>query len=76
MAGDLASLAANAQLRAEIQAYVDEVNGSLSKVEQVKRFAVLPGFWAAGSDELTPTMEVRGRVVAAKYSDVVESLYS
>jgi len=57
-------------------AAVQTANGALSRVEQVKRFAVLPGFWMPDSEELTPTMKVRRRVVAAKYDGVIESLYT
>jgi long-chain acyl-CoA synthetase len=74
-ASDPARLAQNADLLAELQAHVDAVNAELSRVEQVKRFAVLPGFWMPDSEELTPTMKVRRRVVTAKYDALIETLY-
>jgi long-chain acyl-CoA synthetase len=74
-APDPVRLAENPDLLAELQAHVDAVNAELSRVEQVKRFAVLPGFWMPDSEELTPTMKVRRRVVTAKYDSLIETLY-
>jgi long-subunit acyl-CoA synthetase (AMP-forming) len=61
-------------LRDELQRHVDAVNSSLSHVEQVKRFAVLPKEFTP-DDELTPTLKVKRKVVAEKYADQIEELY-
>jgi len=36
----------------------------------------LPAFWEAGGDEITPTMKLRRAPIAAKYADVIESMYA
>ena len=51
-------------------------NGKLSRVEQVKRFAIVPVSWDPGSDKVTPTMKVKRHAVTASYADVIESLYA
>jgi long-chain acyl-CoA synthetase len=72
---DLADLAAKPEIVAMAQAAVDHANERLSRPEQVKAFALLPSEWTAESEELTPTLKLKRRVVNAKYSDVVDGLY-
>ena len=72
---DLRALAAHPEVRAELQRHVDTVNSRLSRVEQVRRFAILADDFSTG-DELTPTLKVRRKVVAAKYAAQVEGLYA
>jgi long-chain acyl-CoA synthetase len=55
---------------------VQEANGRLSRVEQIKRFAVLPVSWEPGGDELTPTMKLKRQAITAKYANIIESLYA
>ena len=45
-------------------------------MEQIKRFAILSVFWEPGGDEITPTMKLKRAPIAAKYADVIESLYA
>ena len=71
-----AILADHPAIRAAIGAAVEEANGRLSRVEQIKRFAIVPAFWEPGGDEITPTMKLKRRAVTAKYADVIESLYA
>ncbi|MGI8461986.1 MAG: AMP-dependent synthetase/ligase, partial [Solirubrobacterales bacterium] len=73
---DLAALASNAQVRESIQAHVDEINQKFARVEQVKKFEILPADLSQEGGELTPTLKVKRNVVAEKYDDQVESLYS
>jgi long-subunit acyl-CoA synthetase (AMP-forming) len=60
---------------ARVQGEVDGANGHLSRVEQIKRFALLSAEWLPGGDELTPTMKLKRRAVAAKYGPEVDALY-
>ena len=54
---------------------VDEANAKLSRVEQIKKFTVLPTDWAPGGDELTPTMKLKRKPIAEKYAAEIEELY-
>jgi long-chain acyl-CoA synthetase len=73
--GDLAALAASEQVLAEVQLAVDAANQRLARVEQVKRFEVLPVEWTAESEELTPTLKLRRRIIHAKYAERIDALY-
>jgi long-subunit acyl-CoA synthetase (AMP-forming) len=71
-----AILATHPAISAAIGAAVEQANGRLSRVEQIKQFAVVPAFWEPGGDEITPTMKLKRRAITAKYADVIESLYA
>ncbi len=47
----------------------------MSRVEQIKKFKVLPTEWMPGGDELTPTMKLKRKPIAEKYSGEIEELY-
>lgn len=73
---DLADLSTKPQIRAMAQAAVDAANERLSRPEQVKAWELLPDEWTAESEELTPTLKLKRRVVRSKYADVVDALYA
>ena len=71
-----AELAAEPRLREALQIAVDAANARLSRVEQVKRFHLVPDDWAPGGDELTPTMKLKRKPIAEKYAREIEALYT
>jgi long-subunit acyl-CoA synthetase (AMP-forming) len=71
----LEELGTHPDLRATLQEAVDSANAGLSRVEQIKRFAVIAADWQPGGDELTPTSKLRRKPIAEKYREVIESLY-
>jgi long-chain acyl-CoA synthetase len=74
--GSLAALAADPQVLAEVAAAVAAANERLARVQQVKQWRLLPVEWTAETEELTPTLKLKRRVVHAKYADVLDSLYA
>jgi long-subunit acyl-CoA synthetase (AMP-forming) len=74
--GSLAELAADPRVLAEVAAGVAAANERLARVQQVKRWRLLPVEWTAESGELTPTLKLKRRVVHARYADVIDSLYA
>jgi len=72
----LAELAREPELLDAMRAGVEAANGRLSRVEQIKRFHVVPGEWMPGGDELTPTMKLKRKPIAEKYAREIESLYA
>jgi long-chain acyl-CoA synthetase len=71
----LEELAEEEAVRAAVQAAVDRGNEELARVEQVKKFTILRGDWAPGGDELTPTMKLKRKPIAEKYSAEIEAMY-
>jgi long-chain acyl-CoA synthetase len=72
----VADLAANPDVHAEIQKAVDETNRHVSNVEGIKRFSILPADWTTETEELTPTLKLKRRVISQKYADRIEDMYS
>ncbi len=54
---------------------VAEANAKLSRVEQVKRFRILPTYWEPGGDEITPTLKLKRKSIVQKYASEIEELY-
>jgi long-chain acyl-CoA synthetase len=73
---DAAALATAPAVRAAIQARIDEVNATLARVEQVKKFAVLPRAFGVDSGELTPTLKLRRKVIAERFATEIEAMYA
>ncbi len=69
------AMAAEPAVLEEVAAGVERANAHLSRVEQIKRFTVLPCDWPPAGDELTPTMKLKRKPIAAKYAEEIESLY-
>jgi len=61
---------------AEIERAVGAANSHLSRVEQIKKIALLPDEWLPGGDELTPTMKLKRKPIAAKYAARIDALYA
>jgi long-subunit acyl-CoA synthetase (AMP-forming) len=70
------TLAEDQGVIADIAAGVAEGNAKLSKVEQIKRFRVLPTFWEPGGDEITLTMKLKRKPIHQKYSAEIDALYA
>jgi len=72
---DLPALARDERVRAAVQAGVDAANAKLARVEGIKRFVIVEGDWAPGGDEITPTMKLKRKPIAAKYGPQIEAMY-
>ncbi|MFH5208263.1 fatty acid--CoA ligase FadD11 [Antrihabitans sp. NCIMB 15449] len=71
-----AALAVDPELVAAIADGVAAGNEKLARVEQIKRFTVLPTFWEAGGEEITLTMKLRRKPISTKYSAEIDALYA
>jgi long-chain acyl-CoA synthetase len=74
--GSTEALATDPGVEEQIAQAVEAANARLSRVEQVKRFRILPTDWVPGGDELTPTMKLRRRPIGEKYAEQIEELYA
>jgi long-chain acyl-CoA synthetase len=59
-----------------VQEIVDDVNRDRVRVEQVKKFTILPRDFSQEDGELTPTLKLRRRVVQEHFADEIEKLYA
>ena len=73
---NLAELADEPTVIEAVQEGVDGANKQLARVEQIKKFTIVHGDWAPGGDELTPTMKLKRRPIAAKYEAEIEAMYN
>jgi long-chain acyl-CoA synthetase len=72
---DLSSFSRLPEVRGEVERAVHEANQSVSPVEQIKKWIVVPDEWTPDSGEVTPSLKLKRKVVLDKYSDEIESLY-
>jgi long-chain acyl-CoA synthetase len=76
--GDRASVGAlheHADISAAIQQQIDQVNEKLARVEQVKKFTILPRQLGIDTGELTPTLKVKRKAVNQNFSREIEAMY-
>jgi long-subunit acyl-CoA synthetase (AMP-forming) len=71
-----AALAKDEGVQATIEAAVEAANQHLSRVEQIKRFTILPVDWQPDSDEVTPTMKLKRKPIADKYAAEIDAMYA
>jgi long-chain acyl-CoA synthetase len=71
----VAELAGDPVVRAAVERAVAAVNEQVSRVEAIRRFAILPTEWTAESEELTPTLKLKRRVILDKYRLEIAALY-
>ncbi|MFW6369272.1 MAG: long-chain fatty acid--CoA ligase, partial [Myxococcota bacterium] len=76
LSGGYDELIKSAEVRAEIQKALDELNSKLPSYETIKKFAILDKEFSQESGELTPTIKIKRRVVEKRYRDVLDSFYS
>ena len=63
------------EVKAAIQARLDQVNDTLARVEQVKKFTILPRPFAIETGELTPTLKIKRAVVARNFAAEIDAMY-
>ena len=73
---DPEALAANEDVKRQIEDHVDRINERFARVEQVKKIHILPRDLSQEGGELTPTLKVKRAVVVSKYEREIDALYS
>jgi long-chain acyl-CoA synthetase len=72
----MADLSEHPATVAEVRRALTIANTHLSRVEQFKRFTILPTEWSPESEELTPTMKLKRRVIESKYRPQIDAMYA
>jgi long-chain acyl-CoA synthetase len=72
---DAATMARDPAVREELQRRIDAINARFARIEQIKRFAILPRDLTQASGELTPTLKVKRAFVYERYAGEIAALY-
>jgi long-chain acyl-CoA synthetase len=72
----VADLADDPDLRAEVQAAIDEANKAVSKAESVRRFRILPCDLTEANGYLTPSLKLKRSLVMKEFAGEIDALYS
>ncbi len=72
---DIAALRADPDLRAEIQAAVDEANKAVSRAEAIREYRILDHDWTEATGEITPSLKVKRNVVLKQHATEIASIY-
>lgn len=72
---NLASLTDNDQLKTEIKAAIDKVNGKLANLEKVRKFMISPIEFSTDNGLMTPSLKVKRHLVKKEYGEQLERLY-
>ena len=75
MSADPESMANDEKVREAVWKDIDAVNQRFARIEQIKRFAILPRDLSQEEGELTPTLKVKRSVVYTKYEPDINGLY-
>ena len=76
LGADAATLHEDPRVIAAVQKHIDEnVNPKFAKVENVRKFALLPREFTVDDEELTPTMKLKRRKVYEHFADEIEGMY-
>ncbi|MBM9461354.1 long-chain fatty acid--CoA ligase [Nocardioides sp. zg-536] len=74
--GSVADLIDDPDLRAEIQAAVDDANKTVSKAESIRKFTILPHDWTEDEGHVTASLKLKRHVVMRDYVEEITNLYS
>lgn len=74
-AATIADLARHPDVHAEVERAIHAVNDRVARVENIRRWTLLDAEWTAESEELTPTMKLKRRVIGDKYAEEIDKLY-
>jgi long-chain acyl-CoA synthetase len=62
-------------VREKVQEAVDAANAKVARIEQVKKWAILPRPLSQEKGELTPTMKIKREKVAESFAETIDGLY-
>ena len=70
-----AELTQSKEVRDMVGGYIEKVNESLARHEQIKKFAVLQADLSEAAGDLTPSLKLKRKLVEQKYKDVLDGFY-
>lgn len=73
---DLADFSELPEVQEEIARAINEANDSVARVEQIKKWTIVPDEWTPETGEVTPSLKLKRRVVLDKYAEEIEAMYA
>ncbi|AFL88037.1 AMP-forming long-chain acyl-CoA synthetase [Terriglobus roseus DSM 18391] len=73
---DRTALVREPKVIARYQQEFDRVNADAAPWEKVKRFRLVPDEWTVDTGEMTPSLKLKRRIVAARYASEIDALYT
>jgi long-chain acyl-CoA synthetase len=61
---------------AQIQREVNIINKTMGAHEEIKRFRLVSHEWSPATGELSPTLKLRRNIVADRYKEIIDEIYS
>ena len=68
-------LTRNTEINQLVEREIKKVNETLARVEQVKKFTILPKKLYEEDGEVTPTMKVKRKFINEAFADLIEAMY-
>jgi long-chain acyl-CoA synthetase len=68
-------LASDLRVREAVWRDIEAVNERFARIEQVKRFAILPRDFSQADGELTPTLKIKRNLITGRYATEIQALY-
>jgi long-chain acyl-CoA synthetase len=75
VAADPVAMASDERVREIVGRDVEAVNARVARIEQIKRFAILPRDLTQADGELTPTLKIKRPTVHERYAADIDALY-
>ncbi|MDG1533854.1 MAG: AMP-dependent synthetase/ligase [Candidatus Thalassarchaeaceae archaeon] len=73
---DLSEFTGSADIFAEVEGQVQELNKKFSNPEQIKKFRILPRDLSVDHGELTPTLKIRRKQIRENWAEVIDEMYA
>lgn len=74
--GDYAAIVSDPRTRNMVQGYIDELNDGLNPWERVRQFQILPREFSIENQEVTPSLKLRRRIVAERFTEEIKKNYA
>ncbi|KAA8823126.1 long-chain fatty acid--CoA ligase [Bifidobacterium reuteri] len=71
---DLASLAGNAIVHAEVERAVNAANEGVSRAESIRKFEILPDEFTEANGMLTPSLKTRRAQIVKHYQELIDNV--
>jgi len=73
---DLSEFTGSADIFAEVEGQVQELNKKFANPEQIKKFRILPRDLSVDHGELTPTLKIRRKQIRENWAEVIDEMYA